>query len=187
MKYLAPLLIALVAISANAQRSNDSIRRQIMELGAAKSITIEHDDRSNVTTIRAVADNFAEDETKKADIRAMNFAAGVMYLGKEFKASPDPVKVSLWVMAPKPVFTGTTAMQIYAGNGLFDIRDVRHVRRERDQMEYVNFKLTREQLKALALQTNARIIVGRYFFTFTKSQLKLLADLYMATEVTPQQ
>ena len=187
MKFLAPLLLAIFVISVNAQRTNESIRQEIAELGAAKTITVEHDARSNVTTIRAVSDNFDEEETKKAGIRAMNFAAGVMYIGTEFKTSPEPVKMSLWAMTSKPVFAGTTVMQVYAGNGLFEIGDVRQVRRERDQMEYVNFQLTREQLKTLALQTNARVVVGRHIFTLTRSQLKLLADLYMATEATPQQ
>ncbi|MGD9629738.1 MAG: hypothetical protein AB7V18_10870 [Pyrinomonadaceae bacterium] len=175
-------ILFLSAVSVSAQTlSNEAIRERIKELGAENAITVELDQASNVTTIRAVADNFSSDDAKRADIRAMNFAVGLIYAGNVLNGEPGPFKLSFWVMSGKPVFAGTAAMQIYSGDELFDIREVRHVRRERDRMEYLNIQLTREQLKSLASQSNARAFIGRHSFNFTRSQLKLFADLYMAT------
>lgn len=183
MRFFAPFLIVLFsAVSLSAQTlSNDAIRERVKEQGADGAITVDYDQSSNVTTIRAVADNFSSDETKRADIRAMNFAVGLIYAGNGIKGEPGPFKFSFWVMAGKPVFADVSVVQIYSGDELFDIRDVRRVRRERDAMEYLNIELTREQLKSLASQSNARAFIGRHSFNFTRSQLKLFADLYMAT------
>lgn len=177
-------LLLLFPTSFFAQtRSNDSIRDQINELGAAKHIAVEYNAASNVTTIRAVSENFAEGETKAAGARAMNFAVGMMFVGKELKNAAEPFKMAFWVNAPKPAFAQGQPIQIYAGETLHEIRDARHIRRDRDKMEYLNFQLTREQLETLARHENVRVYIGRHALTFTKSQLKLLADLYIATEI----
>jgi hypothetical protein len=183
--FLFLLLLAPTTLSAQS-RSNDSIRDQINELGAAKHTVVEYNASSNVTTIRAVAENFAEGETKAAGARAMNFAVGMMYVGRELKNASEPFKMAFWVNAQKPVFAQGQPIQIYAGEALVEIRDARHIRRDRDNMEYLNFQLTREQLKTIALYENVRVYVGRHSFTFTKSQLKLMADLFLATELNPE-
>jgi hypothetical protein len=184
--FLFLFLLFLAPASLPAQtRSNDSIRDKINQLGAAKHIVVEYNAGSNVTTIRAVAENFAEAETKAAGARAMNFAVGMMYVGKELKNASEPFKMAFWVNAPKPAFAQGQPIQIYAGESLFEIRDARHIRRERDSMEYLNFQLTREQLKTIALHESGRFYIGRHPFTFTRSQLRLMADLFLATDLEP--
>jgi len=183
---LVLFLLLLVPASFSAQTlSNDAIRNKINELDAAKHIVVEYNAGSNVTTIRAVSDNFAEGETKAAGARAMNFAVGMMYVGKELKNAAEPFKMAFWVNAPKPAFAQGQPIQIYAGETLAEIRDARHIRRDRDSMEYLNFQLTRAQLENLATHENARVYIGRHLLTFTRSQLKLLADLFIATDLNP--
>ena len=183
--FLFLLLLTPATLSAQA-RSNDSIRDKINDLGASKHIVVEYNAGSNVTTIRAVAENFAEAETKAAGARAMNFAVGMMYVGKELKNATEPFKMAFWVNASKPAFAQGLPIQISAGETHYEIRDARHIRRDRDNMEYLNFQLTREQLKTIALYENVRVHVGPHAFTFTKSQLKLMADLFLATELNPE-
>jgi hypothetical protein len=49
-------------------------------------------------------------------------------------------------------------------------------------MEYLNFEISRENLMKIAGQTEVRFQLGDEEFTFTKSQMKLLADLLVVTE-----
>lgn len=186
MKYLAILLNALLFVSfINGQaRSNASIQQQLKSLGSDSSVTVAYDTGSNVTTLRAVADNFANSEAKRAGVRAMNFASGVIYLGSALERSPEPVLLTFWVLSSKPRFAEDHSLTIFAGSDTLSIGDARYAARARDGMEYLNFNLSRDQLRMIAERANVRFLLGGNEFTFTRSQLKLLADLYLVTEVS---
>ena len=59
----------------------------------------------------------------------------------------------------------------------------RYVSKPRDEMEYLNFEVSRENLMKIASQTETRFKLGDHDFTFTRSQMKLLADLLTVTAV----
>ena len=185
MNYLSTVFIAIVFASAlHAQtRSNESIEQQLKSL-RSEAVTLSYDTGSNVTTIRAVADNFSNDEAKRAGIRAMNFAAGALYSGKAIERPLDPVQWSFWVLTAKPRFGEDHSLTIFAGAETFQLGDARYVFRARDGMEYLNFNLTREQLKQIAANSGVKLLLGQKEFNLTKSQLKLLADLYLITEIS---
>jgi len=50
-------------------------------------------------------------------------------------------------------------------------------------MEYLNFEISRENLAKIAGQTDVRFQLGDESFTFTRSQMKLLANVILLTEV----
>jgi hypothetical protein len=62
------------------------------------------------------------------------------------------------------------------------IVSARYAAKPREQMEYLNFEISRENLMKIAGQTEVRFQLGDEEFTFTKSQMKLLADLLVVTE-----
>jgi hypothetical protein len=49
-------------------------------------------------------------------------------------------------------------------------------------MEYLNFEISRENLARIAGQSELRFMLGDEEFTFTRSQMKLIADLLAITE-----
>lgn len=184
MKYLSFLFVlSLSVFAAHAQtKSNAAIQQQLKSLGSGQ-ISVEYDEASKVTKIKGVAENFANDEAKRAGVKAMNFAAGVIYPGSGLDRSPEPIMFSFWVLSGKPRFGGDQSFNVFLGNETLQLGDARYVARARDGMEYLNFNLTREQLREIAKGSKVRFLLGRKDFTFTPSQLKLLADLYLATEV----
>jgi hypothetical protein len=186
MKYCSFLFLALLLASiTHAQsRSNESVQQQIKSLGADGAISLSYDAGSNVTTLRAVADNFSDAEAKRAGVRAMNFAAGIIYLGKTIDRPAEPIQLSFWVLSSKPRFGEDHTLAVFAGGEPFQMGEARYVARARDGMEYLNFNLTREQLRQIAKQSSIRFLLGQKEFNFTRSQLKLLADLYLVTELS---
>lgn len=185
MKYLAVLFLALfLSSTANAQfRSNESIRQHIKSLGSEGSITVSYDSGSNVTTMRAVSENFANDEAKRGGLRAMNFAAGALYSGNGLGKPLDPIMLSFWALSPKPRFGSDHSLAVITGNETLSFGNARYVARARDGMEYLNFDITREQLRKMATQLNVKVLLGQKEFNFTRPQLKLLADLYLITQL----
>lgn len=185
MKYFAVLYLALLLSSAtNAQtRSNESIRHQVKSLGSEGLITVSYDSGSNVTTMRAISENFSNDEAKRAGVRAMNFAAGALYSGNGIDKPLDSIMFSFWVLSSKPRFGEDHSLTIITGNETLSFGDARYVARGRDGMEYLNFEITREQLRKIANLSNVRVMLGRKEFSFTRLQLKLLADLYLITQL----
>lgn len=176
------ILISL-AISTSAQtRSNEAITRDIRSLGSSGSITVHHDANSNVTTLKAIAENFADAETKRAGIRAMNFASGAIYLGNGIDKPIDMLTFSFWAMSSKPRFGESHTLVVVTRGGRLNIGDSRYVARARDGMEYLNFTLTREQLSAIA-QPGTTVELGSYTFTMTASQQKMVSDLLKVTDL----
>jgi hypothetical protein len=174
------IFIAL-AISTSAQtRSNETITRDIRSLGSSDSMTVHYDANSNVTTLKAIAENFADAETKRAGIRAMNFAAGAIYLGNSIDKPIDPLTFSFWAMSSKPRFGEKHGLAIVTSAGRMELGDSRYVARARDGMEYLNFSFTREQLAVIA-QPGTTVELGAYTFTMTASQQKMIRDLLKVT------
>ena len=50
-------------------------------------------------------------------------------------------------------------------------------------MEYLNFDISRENLTKIAKESGVRFHLGNSDFTFTRAQLKLLADVLLVSDV----
>ena len=183
MKTLPLIAVLFFAISAHGQmKSNAAVQQQLKSLGSEK-IGVHFDEASKVTTIKAVSENFPDADAKRAGVKAINFAVGVIYVGPGLDRSPEQYLLSFWVMSGKPRFGEDHSFAAMLGGEMLDLGKARYAYRERDGMEYLNFNLTREQLRRLAAHPQTRFRLGRSDFSFTGSQTKLLSDLFSATEV----
>ena len=180
MKTLLTLIIAVFFVhSLNAQsKSNTAIEQQLRSAGV--NATVHFDVNSRVTTLKGVAENFSDPDTKRSGAKAMNFAVGALYAGEKIDRSIDPLTLSFWVMSGgKPRF-GESQMLLAVGSETTDLGSGRYTFR-RDGMEYINFNLTREQLSKLA-NASAWMLGGKQF-TPTGSQRQLVRAILMATQV----
>ncbi|MBP7415768.1 MAG: hypothetical protein WBC19_11380 [Pyrinomonadaceae bacterium] len=178
-KYLLITLALVSAITASAQRSNDAIQKQIKSLKADKQITLTFDGGS--TKIMAIADNFADSEAKTAGIQAMNFGMAFNYAGKDLSAPPDTINFTFWVMSKKPKFADAHGWKATIGTETLDLGDARYAAKPGENMEYLNFKLKREDLAKIAGSTG-KITLGSSNFTFTASQLSLLKNIIAVSD-----
>ena len=172
-----------LAISASSQDlTNDLIQARIRTAQAGKQITLTHDAAGQTTKLMAVSDNFSKDEASRAGILAMNFAVGFFYPGDSMVRSPESFQLTFWVMSKKPRFSANHSMTAVMPDEMLVIGSARYVAKPREQMEYLNFEVSRENLAKIAGQSEVRFMLGDEEFTFTHSQMKLLADVLAVTE-----
>ena len=168
----------LLSVSLHAQsKTNTAIEQQLKSSGA--NATVHFDANSKVTTVKGVAENFSDSDTKHAGVKAMNFAVGALYVGDKIERSIDPLTLSFWIMSGKPRFGEDQTLVVVSGSDRTDLGGGRYVAR-RDGMEYINFSLTREQFGKVAEASS--LILGGKQFTPTGSQKKLLRDIFAATQ-----
>ncbi|HEX6279543.1 MAG TPA: hypothetical protein VFZ49_05945 [Pyrinomonadaceae bacterium] len=177
--FLSLILVCLLAVSIDAQsRSNAEIEQQLKASGASASVYF--DANSKVTTLKGVAENFSDADTKRAGVRAMNFAIGALYAGDRIDRPIDPLMLSFWIMSGgKPRFGEDQTLIAVNGPERLDLGSGRYTAR-RDGMEYLNFNLTRDQVSQLA--NSSTWLIGGKQFTPTQAQKRLLQYILVATE-----
>lgn len=178
IRTLLLLLIALfVASTAAAQsRSFDELKKEIRDLRADR-FTLTYDQDSNESKIMAVAQNFDQKEASKAGVQAMNFAAAFNFAGRSLAAAPETLNFAFWVLTKSPRFASDHHWAVTAGGKTVELGDARYVSKPSEKIEYLNFVLTRDDLKKISVP-GARFTVGGYEFTLTPAQTKTLSDLY---------
>ena len=181
-KFILITLALASAFTVSAQKSNDAIQKQIKSLKAEKQIMLTYDSGGSSTKIMAISDNFADSETKAAGIQAMNFAMAFNYAGSTLAAAPETIDLAFWVMAKKPVFASSHGWKAIIGTETLDLGDSRYGAKARENMEYLNFKLRREDLAKIANSTG-KITLGTASFTFTASQLTLLKNMVAVSDL----
>jgi hypothetical protein len=186
MKRLIALCAATVVLTltASAQSlTNDTIRERIRSQNAENGISLSYDTASKMSKIMAVSENFSKDEASRSGILAMNFAAGVFYPGDNYVKPPESFLFTFWVLSKKPRFGANHALTVTVSDEILVIGGARYTAKPREQMEYLNFEISRENLTKIAAQSDVRFQLGDDEFTFTKSQMKLLADLLLVTDI----
>jgi RNA 3'-terminal phosphate cyclase len=182
--YCSLLLLFSFATVAFAQgRTADQIREEVKSAGFGQSITVEYDTDSNTTRIRGVSENFPQSEARRAGVRAINFAAGVIAAGNGLKKSANEFLFSFWILAEKPQFAEEKSVEFVLGSESFLASDFRYAARPRDKMEYINISLSRIQLEKIATASAVGARIGSEMFTFTPQQRRLLLELLKITDI----
>lgn len=172
----AVILLASGLVIAQS-KTNETISRQIKALQEEKSITVTFDPGGNSSKVMAVAENFSNKEADRAGLQAMNFAAGFFYPGTSLLSSPASVHFAFWVMSKKPRFAEDHKFIVQMGNKQLDLGEARYAAKRREDMEYLNFQITRSDLTSIAAADNVTFRVGPYVFAVTRAQLKLIRNL----------
>jgi hypothetical protein len=182
--YFAVAILLAAASTHSQSKPNDTVSRQLKTLGAESTITLSHDLASNMSKLMAVSGNFSDSEAKAADVRAMNFAAGFLYPGQSLEKSPDPILLTFWVLSKQNRFGNGHALLVQVGDQTLDLGESRYVARPRDGMEYLNFNLSRDVLARISSGSDVRFMLGGASFTFSRDQLKMLANLLLLSDTT---
>jgi len=172
---------SLLAVGSFAQKTNDAIAKQIKQLKMEKTVTLSFD--GNSSKVMASSDNFSESEAKAAGIQAMNFGMAFFYAGKDLTASPETINLTFWVMSKKPKFAAAHAWSYDFADGKFDLGDAVYAAKPGQNMEYLNFKLTRKDLTRVTTNPTAKFHLGGADFTFTTAQINTLKAMLDISDV----
>lgn len=173
------VIIASLALLAQAQaKSNDAISKQIKDLKAGETFRLSYDQNSNVSKLMAVTENFPDRDASRIGIQAMNFAVGFLYSGQSIAKAPDNLILTFWVLTKKPRFTANHNFTV----GSIDLGTARYASKPRENIEYLNFEISRENLAKIAVESDVHFQLGDAEFSFTRSQLKTLADILILSD-----
>jgi hypothetical protein len=176
---LALLLIGVVAVPA--QKSNDAVQKQIKSLHGENSIYLSND--GSASKLMGIASNFDDSETKAAGIQAMNFAMAVFYQGQQIATAPDTINFTFWPMSKKPRFATSGAWLVDLPSGALNLGDYRYSAKPSENMEYLNFKIKRDDLAKIAASGSpVKFHLAGQSLTFTQDQLRLLRNFLAVSD-----
>ena len=170
------LLVLMSSLSANAQKTNEKLTSQIR----SNKIKLTFD--GGTTKLMAVAENFPDSEVKAAKVMAMNFAVGFFYPGQTFERMPSEMLLTFWVMSKKPVFAERHSLTFFVDGDEVIVEDARYSARARENMEYLNFNISRDVLVKIASTSNVHFKLGDATFKFTSDQMRMLADFLLLSD-----
>jgi len=173
------LLLFASVFPALAQKTNDSVTTQIKSLNA-KGISVMPE--ANTSKIMASAESFDQKESSRAGIQAMNFGMAVFYPGRSFASPPDPINLTFWVMTKKPRFATDNKWTAALAKGPLDLGAPVYAAKAGSNMEYLNFKISRSNLAAIAAENAVKFKLGSAGFTFTPSQIALFKNFLAVTD-----
>jgi hypothetical protein len=177
------VVAAFTIIAFPQSKSAGAIRQQIKSAHADKALTLSFDP-ATTSKLMGVSENFSDGEAGSAGVRAMNFAVGFFFAGQELTKSPDQIMLTFWVLTKKPRFAENHHLTVFLPAEILDLGDARYAAKARTGMEYLNFDISRENLAKIARESSARIHLGDHDFTFSRAQLKLLADLLLVSDIS---
>lgn len=177
------ILFLFAAFTASAQsKSNDAISKQIKALKADKTVNLTFDKDSNMSKLMATGGNFAEADAKKAGIQAMNFGMAFFYPGQALTSAADPIALTFWVLTKKTQFAANHKWTAIIGAETLDLGDAQYAAKPGSNMEYLNFKISRQDLTSIASSADMKFTLGGNEFTFTPEQIKLFKDILILSD-----
>lgn len=177
--YLISAIFLLTATLAAAQsKSNETISKQIKTLKAEKVFALSYDESAATSKLMVTAGNFDDGEAKKAGLQAMNFGMAFFYPGKTLTSTPDPINLTFWVLTKKPRFSEAHNLTVTANGETLDLGDARYVSKPKENMEYLNFQISRANLEKIAKAGGeVKLKIGTNEFKFTPEHLRIFANL----------
>lgn len=176
--FSATLLTTLLAISAFSQsKTNEQIEKQIKRLNAGKNIVVSFDETGGTSKLFATGEDFGSAPDKRAGVQGFSFGMAFFYVGKILSAAPGEINLTFWVATKNPRFSEAHNLTVFAGAEKLDLGDARYVSKPKQNMEYLNFKISREDLAKIAKSSTAKLKIGSAEFQFTPEHLKTFVDL----------
>jgi hypothetical protein len=170
---LAIAVLLLSAASFAQEKTNDELSRQIRSFGV-DHMNVTFDASSNMSKLMAVAENFSNRDADSAGVQAINFAMGFFYPGQSLKISPESIHFSFWVLTKKPRFAENHRLTVEADGRTLDLGDARYAAKPAQNLEYLNFDISRTDLAAIGSASSVTFHLGGHTFSAAPSQTRLI-------------
>src|SRR5699024_4917512 len=138
---------------------------------------------SGGSKLLAIGESFSAKEAKAAGIQAMNFGMAVNYAGNALSESPELIDLTFWVLSNKPRFAENSHWLAFIGTSGMDLGESRYAAKGAQNMEYLNFRIRRDDLTKIANQPNVNFTLGNDRFSFAPAHLLMFRNFLAASEV----
>lgn len=172
------LVILMLACAAFSQgKSGEAISKQLKTLKADKIYALTYDKDSNFSKIYGFGESF--DEAKRNNLSYIRFGLAFFFPTRTLTAAPDSYTLTFQASGKKPVFAASHALKFTIDGETLDIGDARYVSKD---IEYLNFKLTREQLSKISKGKDVKLKIGDIEFKLTPEHIKMFANLFALSD-----
>ena len=184
---MLPLAGLFFASTLFAQsKTNDAIAKQIKELNAEKAITLTYDEGSKASKIMVVGEDFGKEQDKRAGVEALNFGMAFFYPGTTLTQAPAEINLTFWVMNKRPKFADAHRWTAKVGGETLDLGEARYAVRPKENMEYLNFRISRENLAKIARGGEVKFKLGSAELKFTPEHLKIFSNFLKISDPSNQ-
>jgi hypothetical protein len=173
---LIAALLLFFSFSVPAQKTNAQLSSQI------RNGKIKLSFEGGSTKLMGVGENFTDSEAKAAKVMAMNFAIGFFYPGQTLERAPEQIMLTFWIMSKKPAFAEKHSLTFYVGGDEIIVGDARYGAKARENMEYLNFNISRDVLVKVASNSNVQFKLGDTIFAFSRNHMRMIADLLVLSD-----
>ena len=181
--FLLPILVLTFTSFAIAQtKSNDAIEKQIKTLKVEKTITLSYDEQGGTSKIFVIGEDFGRAQDNRAGLNGFSFGMAFFYPGKTLNAAPDLINLTFWAQSKKQKFAALHSLTIFANGETLDLGDARYVSRQNEKTEYLNFKISRENLIKIAKSNFGKLKIGNAEFQLTPEHFRALVALVKISE-----
>lgn len=171
------LLILITATLAFSQgKSRDAIAGQLKTLRAAKNFEVIYDRASNNSKIIGFSDDFGRADDRRNNLESFRFGLAVNYAGERLLTATDAYLLTFQAGTKKDAFRNLHRLTLTIDDKTVDFGDARYGNKN-EGVEYLNFKLTREQTTQIAKGGSVRMKIGNADITLKPEQIKMFADL----------
>jgi len=182
---ILPLAVLFLASALSAQsKTNEAIAKQIKDLKAEKAITLTYDEASKTSKIMVVAEDFGKSQNKRAGVEAMNFGMAFFYPGTTLTFAPAEINLTFRVSNKKPKFAEAHRWTVTVGSETIDLGEARYAARPKENMEYLNFRISRADLEKIARSPDVKFKLGNAELKFTPEHLKNFHDFLKLSELS---
>lgn len=179
-------ILLLAASQAFSQKTGSAISSQIRSLKAEKTIEYTFDSGSGSAKVMARADNFDAKEASKAGIQAIDFGMAFVFAGPDLEQTPETINLTFWILTKKPQFAASNSLIVSLAGETLDLGDARYAAKPGEQMEYLNFKIKRDDLAKIANASSVKFRLGPSDFTFTPGHLAILRNMIAISDAKPK-
>ncbi len=175
--FLSVLVLILTTFVCAQTKTNDVLEKQIKNLKVEKTFTLSYDDQGKNSKILVIGEDFGREQDDRAGLQNFSFGMAFFYPDKTLNTAPDTINLTFWAQSKKPKFAESNDLKMFAGGENLDLGNARYVSKPDRNMEYLNYKISRENLVKLAKSADAKLKIGNSEFKFTSEHLRIFAAL----------
>lgn len=180
--YLITMIILLSAATAFSQlKSSEAIEKQLKTLKADKVFSLGYDKNSDFSKVYGFGEDFGEAQNKRNQVESMRFGLAFFFQGKDLKTAPNEYVMTFQAGTRQAKFSQAHSLKFTIDNENLDLGEARYANKN-DGTEYLNFKISRDQLSKLAKGKTVSLKIGNAEYTLAAAHLKMFADFFALSD-----
>lgn len=181
-RFFALVLILMSATFAFSQlKSGAAIEKQLKNLKADKVYALVYDKDADNSKVYGFGADFGNEQNKRNAIESFRFGMAFNFAGKDLKTVPIEYLLTFQAQMKRSKFAEWHDLKFTIDGVILDLGAARYANKN-EGIEYLNFKLTREQLETLAKGKVILMRIGDAEFTLPAEQRKMFTDLFALSD-----